>query len=157
MGWLDDAGKWLDDRKKDAEALSNAVIQAPETAVKAAQNAIKGTQKTADEWGKELEDVVLKSGTMPYEQLPQPIKDLLDKLKKDSAALSTATQEIITGLQIPEIPEIPVPGDLFGAAKQILNIIRIPGHIFLNWMKITETIYQDNDSLLKEMERLGKR
>jgi len=156
MGWLDDAAAWIDDRKKDAEALSSTVAKAAEATVKAAVEPILYIEKTAREWTAALEDIVLKYGNTPYEMLPQLIKDKLKELNVSKEQLTTATQEIITGLEIPGIPEIPVPGDLFGAAKQILSIIRIPGHIFLNWMKITETIYNDNNSLFKELRKYGR-
>lgn len=157
MGWLDDAAGWIDERKKDVEGLSSAVAAAPEAAVKKVQEAIIGSQKASEAWSRELEDVVLKAGTMPYEMLPQPIKDQLEKLKKTGAALTETTQSIIADIRIPEIPEIIEPLDLFGAVNQILRIIRVPGHLFLNWMKITEQIFTGNSTLFKELERYGKR
>lgn len=157
MTWLDDAIGWIDNRKKDTEELTGAVAEATEATVRPLQEKITDTQKATTEWSRELEDIVLKSGTIPYGILSQPIKDQIDRLKKQSAALSETTYGIISDLKLPEIPEIPVPFDLFGAVKEILGILRKMGDIIINWQRYSKIIFTGLHDYMEEMKRLGRR
>ena len=157
MGWLDDAAKWVSDRKKEADDFTSAVSKATEATVKTAMEPILQVEKQGREWTAELEDIVLKYGNTPYEQLPQLIKDKIKELNISKEQLSIVTQEIITGLKIPGIPEIPAPGDLLGAVKQILSIVTKLGYVVTNWKNYTTNIFTNLNDYLKEMNKYGGR
>ena len=156
MGWLDDAAAWVDDRKKEAEALAASVAKAAEPVVKAATEPILMIEKAGREWTAELEEIVLKYGNTPYEVLPQLIKDKLKELNVSKEQLTEVTEITMNALKEAPGEVLPMPGDLFGAVKQILICVRDLSSILTNWQRYSTKIFTDLDEYFKELGKYGR-